>query len=123
MSFKPAKSRSLVLKKGKTTDKFRLTLGSTQIPSITEKPVKRLGKVSLRHRIHQSHQPGAGSLARGGGLSQDYQASSRPGYTNMASSLGFIGPSLSMRSQYPQSRALREGLAGSYGSGWDYLGA
>lgn len=45
MSFKPAKSRSLVLKKGKVTDKFRFSLGEHQIPSVTEKPVKSLGKV------------------------------------------------------------------------------
>jgi hypothetical protein len=35
MYFKPAKSRSLVLKKGKVTNKFRFTLGTTQIPSIS----------------------------------------------------------------------------------------
>ncbi len=45
MSFKPAKSRSLVLKKGKVTDRFRFTLGDTQIPSVSEKPVKSLGKL------------------------------------------------------------------------------
>ncbi|KAK0146299.1 hypothetical protein N1851_014401 [Merluccius polli] len=45
MSFKPAKSRSLVLKKGKVTDKFRFRLGEHKIPSVTEKPVKSLGKV------------------------------------------------------------------------------
>lgn len=42
MSFKPAKSRSLVLKKGKVTDKFRFKLGEHQIPSVTEKSVKSL---------------------------------------------------------------------------------
>lgn len=36
MRFKTAKSRSLVLKKGKVTDKFHFMLGNTQIPSITE---------------------------------------------------------------------------------------
>lgn len=45
MSFKPVKSISLVLKKGKAINKYRFTLGSTQIPSIIEKPVKSLGKV------------------------------------------------------------------------------
>ncbi|RXN12199.1 reverse transcriptase [Labeo rohita] len=44
MSFKPEKSRSLVLKKGKVTDEFRFRLGQHQIPSFTEKPVKSLGK-------------------------------------------------------------------------------
>ena len=43
MSFKPVKSRSLVLKKGKTFDKYHFTVGGTQIPSISEKPVKSLG--------------------------------------------------------------------------------
>ncbi|XP_070689483.1 uncharacterized protein [Pempheris klunzingeri] len=45
MSFKPAKSRSLVLKKGKVADHFHLTLGGTKIPTVTEKPVKSLGKI------------------------------------------------------------------------------
>lgn len=34
-----------MLKKGKVTNRFHFTLGSTRIPSITEKPVKSLGKV------------------------------------------------------------------------------
>lgn len=37
LSFKVAKSRCLVLKKGKVTDKFRFTLGEHLIPSVTEK--------------------------------------------------------------------------------------
>ncbi|XP_041934289.1 LOW QUALITY PROTEIN: uncharacterized protein LOC121697073, partial [Alosa sapidissima] len=45
MSFKPAKSRSLVLKKGKVTDRYRFSLAGATIPSITEQPVKSLGKV------------------------------------------------------------------------------
>ncbi|XP_050957201.1 uncharacterized protein LOC127158092 [Labeo rohita] len=45
MSFKPAKSRSLVLKKGKVVDRFRFAIGGTPIPSVTEKSVKSLGKV------------------------------------------------------------------------------
>ncbi|XP_061896860.1 uncharacterized protein LOC133645950 [Entelurus aequoreus] len=45
MSFKPTKSRSMVLKKGKLADKFRFFVDGTAIPSITEKPVKSLGKV------------------------------------------------------------------------------
>lgn len=44
MSFKLAKSRSLVLKKGKVRDKFGFRLGQHQIPSVTERPVKSLGK-------------------------------------------------------------------------------
>lgn len=45
MSFKPAKSRSLVLRKGKVADEFRFCLGDTRIPSVSEMPVKSLGKL------------------------------------------------------------------------------
>ncbi|XP_063050108.1 uncharacterized protein LOC134444859 [Engraulis encrasicolus] len=45
MNFKPAKSRSLVVKKGKVSEKFRFSIGDTQIPSVGEKPVKSLGKI------------------------------------------------------------------------------
>ncbi|KAJ3605309.1 hypothetical protein NHX12_027358 [Muraenolepis orangiensis] len=44
MRFKPAKSRSMVLRKGKVVDKFRFN-ADTAIPPISEKPVKSLGKV------------------------------------------------------------------------------
>ena len=44
MKFKPAKSRSLVLKKGKVQNRFRFKLGEEVIPTISEKPVKSLGK-------------------------------------------------------------------------------
>ncbi|XP_062387675.1 uncharacterized protein LOC134076569 [Sardina pilchardus] len=45
MEFKPAKSRALVVRKGKVTDRFRFSVGGTPIPSVTEKPVKSLGKM------------------------------------------------------------------------------
>ncbi|XP_053183947.1 LOW QUALITY PROTEIN: uncharacterized protein LOC128367182 [Scomber japonicus] len=45
MSFKPTKSRSMVLKRGKVVDKFRFFVDGAVIPSITEKPVTSLGKV------------------------------------------------------------------------------
>ncbi|KAJ3614940.1 hypothetical protein NHX12_018509 [Muraenolepis orangiensis] len=45
MRFKPAKSRSMVLRKGKVVDKFRFNIADTAIPSISEKPVKSLGKM------------------------------------------------------------------------------
>ncbi|KAJ3609088.1 hypothetical protein NHX12_023615 [Muraenolepis orangiensis] len=45
MRFKPAKSRSMVLRKGKVVDKFRFNIADTAIPSISEKSVKSLGKV------------------------------------------------------------------------------
>lgn len=45
MSFKPTKLRSLVLKKGKVTDKYFFSQGTIKIPSLTDAPVKSLGKV------------------------------------------------------------------------------
>ena len=44
MKFKPSKSRSLVLKKGKVDDRMRFKIGGEVIPTVTEKPVKSLGK-------------------------------------------------------------------------------
>ncbi|XP_029943214.1 uncharacterized protein LOC115385372 [Salarias fasciatus] len=45
MSFKPTKSRSLVLKKGRVADRCRFAIGGTPIPTVMDKPVKSLGKV------------------------------------------------------------------------------
>lgn len=45
MHFKPDKSRSMVLRKGKVEDKFWSNITGTAIPTITEKPVKSVGKV------------------------------------------------------------------------------
>ncbi len=45
MRFKHFKSRSMVLKKGKVTDKFRFAISGMVILSITEQPVKSLGKL------------------------------------------------------------------------------
>ena len=44
MSFKASKSRSMIIKKGKVTNKFCLKIQEEIIPSIEEKPVKCLGK-------------------------------------------------------------------------------
>ncbi|XP_072560565.1 uncharacterized protein [Paramormyrops kingsleyae] len=54
MTFKPAKCRSLVSRKGRVEDKFRFHMNGLQIPSLTEKPVKSLGKlfdVTLRDTV------------------------------------------------------------------------
>lgn len=51
MSFKLAKSRSLVLKKEMVTITFCFSLGITKIPSLTEEPVKSLEKVFNRLEI------------------------------------------------------------------------
>lgn len=45
MSFKPNKSRSMVLKREKVVDKFHFQVYGIVIPSMTEKPVRSLGKV------------------------------------------------------------------------------
>lgn len=42
--FKPAESRSLVVKKGKATDRFRFNIEGSTIPSVSKKPVRSLGK-------------------------------------------------------------------------------
>jgi hypothetical protein len=44
MKFKAVKSRSLIIKKGKTTDRFVLRVQNEEIPSITKNPIKCLGK-------------------------------------------------------------------------------
>lgn len=63
MSFKLAKSRSMVLKRGKVVDKSRFFVDGMAISSITEKTVRSLGKVfNLRPQgcsIHPSHHQGA----------------------------------------------------------------
>ena len=44
MYFKPAKSRSLVLKKGKVMEKVGFIVAGETIPTLSEKPIKSLGK-------------------------------------------------------------------------------
>ena len=44
MYFKPAKSRSLVLKKGNVMEKVRFTVAGETIPTLSGKPIKSLGK-------------------------------------------------------------------------------
>ena len=44
MKFKPAKSRSLVMKKGKVQDRFRFRINGELIPTMTELPVMSLCK-------------------------------------------------------------------------------
>ena len=44
MKFEPSKSRCLVVKKGKITQRFRLKIPGEEIPSIIDNPIKCLGK-------------------------------------------------------------------------------
>lgn len=45
LEFKPSKSRSLVLKWGRVQDRFSFKIGGDTIPTVTEKPVKSLGRL------------------------------------------------------------------------------
>lgn len=54
MSFKPNKSRSMLLKRGKVVDKFYFQVDGIVIPSITEKSVWSLGNPQGRYS-HPSH--------------------------------------------------------------------
>ena len=45
MKFKPAKSRSFVMKKGRTAYKFRFSIAGTTIPTLSEYSVKCIGKI------------------------------------------------------------------------------
>lgn len=45
MTFKPAKSQSLALRKDRETDQFHFNLRDMQIPTVSEEPVKSLGKL------------------------------------------------------------------------------
>ncbi|XP_053389443.1 uncharacterized protein LOC128552430 [Mercenaria mercenaria] len=44
MTFKPKKSRCLVIRKGKVTDRFKLEIQGEEIPSLVNNPIKCLGK-------------------------------------------------------------------------------
>lgn len=64
MIFKAAKSRSLVLRKGKVADQFHFCLGDTRIPSVSEMPVKSLGKLftsDLKDKV--AHQAASDDLS------------------------------------------------------------
>ena len=45
MKFNAKKSRSMVLKRGKQEARFRFKLDGDVIPTVTEQPIKWLGKV------------------------------------------------------------------------------
>ena len=45
IKFKPAKSRSFVMKKGRTANNFHFSRSGTTIPTLLECPVKSLGKI------------------------------------------------------------------------------
>lgn len=44
MAFQPRKTRSLVIRKGKVTDRFTMTIQKKVIPSYINNPIQLLGK-------------------------------------------------------------------------------
>lgn len=103
MSFKPAKSRSLVLKKGRAVDHFPSALDGTQIPTVTEKPGQNLWQLPEWHSYTTANQetwpPGSRPL-----INQDSQENLKPGCTNMESCQGYSGRSWYTRYQWQRWR-------------------
>ena len=54
MKFKPAKSSSFIMKKGRKADNFRFSLSGTTIPTLLEYPVKNLGKI-FNNTLRDTH--------------------------------------------------------------------
>ncbi len=82
--FKPAKSRSLVVRKGNVTDIFRFSL--VQILSITRSQLSAWEKYSTAHLGTQPHSNQLGRSCTPGLLqwtNQGYQESSKPWFISM----------------------------------------
>ena len=95
MRFKPGKSRSLVLQKGKIKSTARFTIAGEFIPTVTEKPVKSLGKWFDSSTKDQAAIKGIGDdlddwLRK---ISQDCPASLRRGCINTQFCRGYYGHS------------------------------
>ena len=99
MRFKPGKSRSLVLQKGKIKSTARFTIASEFIPTVTKKPVKSLGKWFNSSTKHQA------AMKRIGGdlhdwlrkMNQDCPVSLRRGCINTQFCRGCYGHSCYMK--------------------------
>ena len=106
MSFKPSKSRSMVLKKGKVIEKFSFFISGTVIPTITEQPVKSLGKLFLTpawKTLPPSRSP-TKNLELGSPrlTSLVCLVDLKPGSTSIPSCPESCGPCWSMQSQWQQ---------------------
>ena len=110
MPFKLAKSRSIVLRKGKVEDKFQFNITGTAIPTITEKPVKSLGKV-FDYSLRDTTSIQSTCTELDGWLKSvdksGLPGSLKPGSTNMAFFPGSCGPPC-LRGPYLYSWDLRE---------------
>lgn len=121
--FNPEKWRSLVLRRGKVADQFQFSLGGTQIPSVTEKPVRSLGKIfdcTLKDAasIKTANQEMEGWLAatdKSGPSAKFkawiYQHGILPGY---------CGHCWYMNFHSPLWKGLRGGFAAISKGGWDF---
>ena len=91
MKFKAVKSRSLVTKKGQTTESFKLYVQNEEIPSIVANPIKCLGKgfdASLHDRDNVRERERQIEVASRRLTAVDYLASSKSGFTSMLCSQG-----------------------------------
>lgn len=67
MTFKPRKSRSMIIRKGNITDKYNLLIQGEVIPSIKDNPIKCLGKwydesLKDRNNVHSTEKQVEGWL-------------------------------------------------------------
>lgn len=103
MSFNPARSRSLVIRKGRVTSQFHFATEDTTIPSVVEKLVKSLGKVynsdlkdtAARQACANDLNTWLMTVEKGS------QENSRLGSPSTGSYLVFYGPSSCTKSQSP----------------------
>ena len=74
MTFKPRKSRCLVVTKGNVTDRFKLCIQGEEIPSLVNNPIKCLGKwfdssltdTACHDRLKQQLQEGQSRIDKSG---------------------------------------------------------
>ncbi|GFO04171.1 reverse transcriptase [Plakobranchus ocellatus] len=55
--FKPKKSRSLLIRKGKVDEATTFTVAEQQIPTISQEPVKSLGRCQVTQMLVESDDP------------------------------------------------------------------
>lgn len=67
MNFKPSKTRSSVMNKGNVADNFLFPISGTIIPTLTERPVKSLGKFFQGYFDHPNEDPRTGLMPSQGG--------------------------------------------------------
>lgn len=101
MEFKPSKSRSLVIRRGRVQDRFRFKIGGDTIPTVKEKPVKILGKW-YRAELNDRESVKEMLTQADTWMRAAYLASVRPGATSMGYSPDSFGHCWYMRCPFPQ---------------------